>query len=31
MVSVTGKPGLGAEINPDVANAHLAQGEVWWD
>lgn len=24
------KPGLGIEINPDVAKAHLAPGEVWW-
>jgi L-alanine-DL-glutamate epimerase-like enolase superfamily enzyme len=28
---VTDKPGLGVEINPDVAKAHLAQGEAWWD
>ena len=31
MVQVTDKPGLGVEINPDVAKAHLAQGEAWWD
>jgi len=24
------KPGLGVEINPDVAKAHLAPGEKWW-
>ena len=24
------KPGYGVEINPDVAKAHLAPGEVWW-
>lgn len=24
------KPGLGIEINPDVAKAHLAPGEIWW-
>ena len=24
------KPGLGIEINPDVAKAHLAPGETWW-
>lgn len=24
------KPGLGVEINPDVAKAHLAPGEQWW-
>ena len=29
-VRVTDKPGLGAELNPDVAKAHLATGETWW-
>ena len=24
------KPGLGVEINPDTAKAHLAPGETWW-
>lgn len=24
------KPGLGVELNPDVAKAHLAPGERWW-
>ncbi|MCC6366802.1 MAG: mandelate racemase/muconate lactonizing enzyme family protein [Bryobacterales bacterium] len=24
------KPGYGIELNPDVAKAHLAPGEVWW-
>lgn len=24
------KPGLGVEIDPDVAKAHLAPGETWW-
>jgi L-alanine-DL-glutamate epimerase-like enolase superfamily enzyme len=24
------KPGLGAELNPDTAKAHLADGERWW-
>jgi len=24
------KPGLGVDLNPDVAKAHLAPGEVWW-
>jgi L-alanine-DL-glutamate epimerase-like enolase superfamily enzyme len=28
--TVQEKPGLGIEINPDVAKAHLAPGEVWW-
>jgi L-alanine-DL-glutamate epimerase-like enolase superfamily enzyme len=27
---VTDKPGLGVDINPDVAKAHLAPGEKWW-
>jgi L-alanine-DL-glutamate epimerase-like enolase superfamily enzyme len=29
-VQVTDKPGPGAELNPDVAKAHLAAGEIWW-
>jgi L-alanine-DL-glutamate epimerase-like enolase superfamily enzyme len=29
-VQVTDKPGLGVEVNPDVARAHLADGETWW-
>jgi L-alanine-DL-glutamate epimerase-like enolase superfamily enzyme len=29
-VAITTKPGLGIELNPDVARAHLAQGETWW-
>jgi L-alanine-DL-glutamate epimerase-like enolase superfamily enzyme len=29
-VSVTDKPGLGVELNPDVVKAHLAEGEQWW-
>ena len=24
------KPGLGVDLNPDVAKAHLAPGEAWW-
>ncbi len=28
--TIEDKPGLGVEINPDVAKAHLAPGEVWW-
>jgi len=24
------RPGLGADLNPDVARAHLAEGERWW-
>ncbi len=24
------KPGSGIELNPDVAKAHLAEGDVWW-
>lgn len=29
-IKVSTKPGLGIELNPDVARAHLAAGEVWW-
>jgi L-alanine-DL-glutamate epimerase-like enolase superfamily enzyme len=29
-VPVSDKPGLGIELNPDVAKAHLAPGESWW-
>ena len=29
-IEATEKPGLGVELNPDVAKAHLAPGEVWW-
>ena len=28
---VIDKPGLGVDINPDVAMAHLAPGETWWN
>ncbi|MBM3724481.1 MAG: mandelate racemase/muconate lactonizing enzyme family protein [Acidobacteria bacterium] len=28
--TIQDKPGLGVEINPDVARAHLAPGETWW-
>ncbi len=28
--TITSKPGYGVEIDPDVAKAHLAPGEVWW-
>jgi L-alanine-DL-glutamate epimerase-like enolase superfamily enzyme len=28
--TIQDKPGYGIEINPDVAKAHLAPGEVWW-
>ena len=27
---VTDKPGLGVDLNPDTAKAHLVQGEKWW-
>jgi len=27
---ITEKPGLGVDLNPDVAQAHLAEGESWW-
>jgi len=29
-LTIREKPGLGLEINPDVAKKHLAPGEVWW-
>jgi L-alanine-DL-glutamate epimerase-like enolase superfamily enzyme len=29
-VRITEKPGLGVDLNPDVARAHLAEGETWW-
>ena len=29
-IAATGKPGLGIELNPDVAKAHLAPGETYW-
>lgn len=29
-VSVTRKPGLGIELNPDIVKAHLSPGEIWW-
>jgi L-alanine-DL-glutamate epimerase-like enolase superfamily enzyme len=28
--TIQDKPGYGVELNPDVAKAHLAPGEVWW-
>jgi L-alanine-DL-glutamate epimerase-like enolase superfamily enzyme len=28
--TIEDKPGYGVELNPDVARAHLAPGEVWW-
>jgi L-alanine-DL-glutamate epimerase-like enolase superfamily enzyme len=29
-MTVTDKPGLGVDLNPDVVRAHLVQGEKWW-
>jgi L-alanine-DL-glutamate epimerase-like enolase superfamily enzyme len=29
-IAATDKPGLGIEINPDTAKAHLAPGETYW-
>jgi L-alanine-DL-glutamate epimerase-like enolase superfamily enzyme len=29
-IQIPDKPGLGIELNPDVAKAHLAEGERWW-
>ena len=28
--TIRDKPGLGIQLNPDVAKAHLAPGETWW-
>ena len=29
-ITVSKKPGLGFDLNPDVVRAHLATGEQWW-
>lgn len=29
-IQASEKPGTGIELNPDVAKAHLAEGEKWW-
>lgn len=29
-LTIQDKPGLGVELNPDVAKKHLAPGETWW-
>lgn len=29
-IHLPNKPGLGIELDPDVAKAHLAHGEEWW-
>lgn len=29
-IRVNDKPGLGADLNPDVVKAHLVEGERWW-
>ena len=29
-IPVHSRPGLGLTLNPDVAKAHLAEGEKWW-
>lgn len=29
-IRITDKPGFGVDLNPDVAQAHLAAGETWW-
>lgn len=29
-IQVSDKPGLGYDLNPDTAKAHLAEGEQWW-
>ena len=30
-LEIQDKPGYGVELNPDVARAHLAPGETWWE
>jgi len=30
VIHLPNKPGLGIELDPDVAKAHLADGEEWW-
>jgi hypothetical protein len=27
---ITGKQGLGVDLNPEAVKAHLASGESWW-
>ena len=29
-VTLSNKPGLGIELDPDVVKAHLVPGEKWW-
>jgi len=29
-IGINDKPGLGVDLNPGIANAHLAPGETWW-
>lgn len=29
-LTIQDKPGYGIELNPDVARAHLAPGQLWW-
>lgn len=29
-IRITDKPGFGVDLNPDVAQAHLAEGATWW-
>ena len=29
-IQVSDKPGLGYDLNPETAKAHLAEGEQWW-
>ena len=29
-IIITDNPGLGVDLSPDVAQAHLAEGETWW-
>ena len=29
-IAISEKPGFGVDLNPDVAQAHLAEGQTWW-
>ncbi|MFP6726029.1 MAG: enolase C-terminal domain-like protein [Alphaproteobacteria bacterium] len=29
-IRITEKPGFGVDLDPNVARAHLAEGEIWW-
>lgn len=29
-IQIADRPGIGADLNPDIVKAHLAAGEAWW-